>query len=466
MHVGALSFFEDTGTNEEEITKHVESRLHLVPRYRQKLAWVPGNQGRPVWIDDRSFDIKNHVLFTGMSRHDSEEGMLRLTSRLLSRPLDRRRPLWEMWVVHLPDNRFALISKSHHCVVDGISAVDIGTAILDLTRDTPSAESQPWSPAAEPSKSRLLVDALWERATQPREMVRTVKAVTRAPRKLLAQGAELARGVLSSAQAGLELAPRTSFTRGIGPHRRFDVVRADLDDLKRVKNELGCTVNDVVLAVVTGALRRLMLSRNEKVDGVVLRAMVPVSVRSDSERNTFGNKISWVFADLPVGLPDPTERVLAVQESMRHLKESRNAIGADFWLKLGHYAPPTVLALAGRAAAFQRMANLVVTNVPGPQFPLFFRGGKLLEAFPVVPIMGVTSLGVAVLSYDGQVNFGLNAEWNLFPDLHVLAKGIHASIEELSSRCAPADCPTLAFASAEPRAVSPAEHPPAPTRRF
>jgi WS/DGAT/MGAT family acyltransferase len=209
------------------------------------------------------------------------------------------------------------------------------------------------------------------------------------------------------------------------------VVRTSLSKIKTIKNHFGCTVNDAVLAIVAGGVRHLLLSRQERVEGLELRAMVPVSVRSDAERNTYGNKVSWVMADLPIGTEAAEERLRRVHTSMRHLKDSRQAVGAEFWFKLGEYAPPTVLALAGRVAVFQRMCNLVVTNVPGPQFPLFFRGGEMLEAFPVVPIMGTTSLGIAILSYNGALNFGLNADWDLFPDLRVLAEGIELETEAL-----------------------------------
>jgi WS/DGAT/MGAT family acyltransferase len=315
--------------------------------------------------------------------------------------------------------------------VDGISAVDIGTAIMDFSEDEIASTPEPWTPAPEPSKRALLASALWERATQPREMARSLRAATRTPRTVWNKSAELAKGLVSYSKAGFDMAPKTSFTKPIGPHRRYDIVRTDLGDIKAVKNHFGCTVNDVVLALVSGGIRRLLSARGERADGLVLRAMVPVSVRADSERYTYGNKVSWVVADLPVGLDDPGARVRFVHESMKHLKESKQAVGAEFWFKVSEYAPPTVLALAARAASFQRMCNLIVTNIPGPQFPLFLQGGRLLEAFPVVPIMGVTSLGVAVFSYNGRVNFGLNADWDLFPDVDVLARGIAESLAEL-----------------------------------
>jgi diacylglycerol O-acyltransferase / wax synthase len=431
MHVGSLGIFRDPKISDEALLAHVESRLHLVPRYRQKIAWVPGNQGRPVWVDDPHFDVRNHVLFTGIPSTDSERDILKLTSRLLSRPLDRARPLWEMWHVQLRDGRIAIITKSHHCLVDGISAVDIGTALMDFGPETTRMESPPWVPEKEPTRGELLRDALVERATQPREMMRSLRAATRAPRELLEKSKELAQGIVSFGKAGLELAPRTSFTKSIGPHRRFEIVRTDLSRIKAVRARFQCTVNDVVLATVAGAMRRLMLSRGESVAGVALRTMVPVSFRTESERNTYGNKVSWVVADLPVGEENPEERVRRVHDSMAYLKQSKQAIGADFWFKMSEYAPPTVLALAGRAVAFQRMSNLIVTNIPGPQMPLYFQGAEMLEAFPVVPIAGVTSLGIAVLSYNGKVNFGLNADFSLFPDLEVLAKAITESLDEL-----------------------------------
>ena len=432
MHVGSLAFYEATGLSEEAILDHIGQRLHLVPRYRQKIAWVPGNQGRPVWVDDPHFDVRNHVLFTGIPRAGGERELMKLTSRLLGRPLDRRRPLWEMWHVELDDGRMALISKSHHCLVDGLSAVDIGTAIMDFQAEPFRGEVPPWSPEPEPSSLELLREAITERATEPREMFRSIRAAARAPKALVDRGKDLAQGLLSFSRAGMERAPRTSFTRAIGPHRRFETVRERLSDVRAVKGTFHCTVNDVLLAVVAGAIRRLLVDRGEPVEGLVLRTMVPVSFRAEAEHHTWGNKVAWVVADLPVGVPDPVERLRLIHESMAHLKASKQALGADFWFQVSRYAPPTVLALAGRAVALQRLCNLVVTNVPGPQFPLFFNGARMIEAFPVVPIQGVTSLGVAIFSYDGNVSFGLNADHDLFPDLERLGRGVSEALAELT----------------------------------
>ena len=433
MHVGSLALFRDSEHGERPLLSHVESRLHLVPRYRQKIAWVPGNQGRPVWVDDPTFDVRNHLLFTKLPPSATERDLLKLASGLLSRPLDRTRPLWEMWHVRLGNGRRAILTKAHHCLVDGISAVDIGTALLDFGPTSPPMEVPTWTPTPEPTRTELLRDALMERIAQPTLVLKSIRSAKRTPRELLADGKDLAKGLFSFSKAGLDWAPRTSFTRAIGPHRRFDVVRSELSKIKAVRRQLGCTVNDVLLAVVAGGVRRLLLSRKEEVDGLVLKTMVPVSFRSEAERHTYGNRVSWVVADLPVGEPSAEERVRRVQASMTYVKESKQAIGADFWFKASEYAPPTVLSLAGRALPLARMCNLIVTNVPGPQFPLYLQGGEMIEAFPVVPIAGVTSLGIAVLTYNGKVSFGINADFELFPDIGVLAEGITESIEELFS---------------------------------
>jgi diacylglycerol O-acyltransferase len=433
MHVGSLAIFENPGLDEETLNRHVESRLHFVPRFRKKLAWVPVQQGRPVFIDDPHFDIRFHVRHTGLPRPGGEREAVRLMGRVMSRPLDRQRPLWELWSFELPDNRIALIHKTHHCLIDGISGVDLGTVLLDLTKDPPPGEPPPaWRAAEVPTKQRLLVDALVERYTQPAEIYHAVRAAVRPQREVVKRAIDVGRGVFSFGKAALERAPVTSLTKPIGPHRRFETVRMRLEDVKRIKDRFECTVNDVVLAVVTGGLRRLLLSRGDYVDGLVLKAMVPVSVHDPSKRMTYGNMVSMVSADLPVGEANPARRLEFVRQHLSGLKESEQAVGADFWVKLSEYAPPTLLSLAGRATvALKRTANVVVTNVPGPQSPLFLKGGQMIEAFPCVPIAGTASLGVAVLSYNGQLSFGLNGDWDIVPDLNVFARGIEEALREL-----------------------------------
>jgi diacylglycerol O-acyltransferase len=439
MHVGSLVVFENVGLAEDELNAHIASRLHLVPRFRKKLAWVPAYQGRPVWVDDPHFDIRFHVRYTGLPRPGGEREALRLMGRVMSRPLDRQRPLWELWVFELPDNRLGMIQKTHHCLIDGISGVDLGTVLLDVAKAPPPSDPPPeWRPSTMPSRKRLLVDAVLERYTKPAEIYRTWRAATRPQREFAQRVLEVGQGVFSFSRAALERAPTTSLNRPIGPYRRFEIVRMRLDDVKRIKNRFGCTVNDAVLAIVAGGLRKLLLARGDYVDGLTLKAMVPVSVRDTSERQTYGNMVAMMCADLPVGETNPLRRISFVKERMSGLKESKQAVGADFWVKLSEYAPPTLLALAGRAtAAFQRMVNVIVTNVPGPQVPLYLLGGQMLEAFPCVPIMNNAALGVAVLSYNGQLDFGLSGDWDILPDLEVFASGLDEARKELLDLAAP-----------------------------
>jgi WS/DGAT/MGAT family acyltransferase len=432
MHVGSLTIFEDVGLTEHDVFEHIQSRLHLVPRFRKKVRFIKGGLHRPVWVDDPHFDLRFHVRWTGLPRPAGEREALTLMGRVMSQHLDRRKPLWEMWVFDLPDGRRGLIQKTHHCLIDGMSGVDLGTVLLDLSPDAPKVEAPSWHPEAEPSDAELVKDALSDLREQPRRIADAVKRAW-VDREASSQRArEVLAGVGAFGRSAAELAPRTALNTPIGPQRRFGLVRLRLDQVKEVKNARGCTVNDVVLSLVTSGLRRLLLSRRERVDGLVLKAMVPVSVRDPSQRATWGNQVSMMAADLPVGEPDPLARLELIRARMADLKRSKQAVGADFWVQLGEYAPPTVLSLAGRAVARQRMVNLVVTNVPGPQFPLYLRGGRLLEAFPYVPIFAKNPIGVAVLSYDGQLNFGLTGDWDLIPDLDVLKHGIAEALTELA----------------------------------
>ena len=433
MHVGSIAIFDDVGQTEEDMLRHIESRLKYVPRFRKKLRWVPFGMDHPVWVDDPHFDIRFHVRFTGLPKPGGEREALRLMGRVMSIPLDRQRPLWEFWVCDLPDQRKAVIQKTHHCLIDGVSGVDLGTVLLDLNPDAPRTEVEPWSPEPFPTKAILLRKSLTERFTQPAGLVRTLREAARAPRDMAHRAGDVAKGVVAFGKSSFERAPRTSLSAPIGPHRRFEIVRADLAAVKRVKNQYGCTVNDVVLAIVSGGLRKLLRSRGDAIDDLVLKAMVPVSVRDPSRRMTYGNMVSMMAAELPVGERDPRKRIEFIRQRMAGLKESKQAIGADFWVKMSEYAPATVLSLAGRAAALQRMVNLVVTNVPGPQFSLYMLGGRMIEAFPCVPILGTATVGVAVLSYAGQLNFGVLGDYDVVPDLKVFADGISEALGELSA---------------------------------
>jgi WS/DGAT/MGAT family acyltransferase len=434
MHVAACAVHEGPPPKYPELVEAISSRLHLVPRYRQRLAAVPFGQGRPVWVDDPYFQVTFHVRHTALPRPGGDAELKRLAGRIFSQSLDRSRPLWEMWLVEgLADGRFALLSKTHHALVDGISGVDIATVLFDTAPEpAPVAPpAQQWIPRPLPSGAELLADALLERATVPGEIVRGIRAGLRGPRRLARRAVEVASGMGTLALIGLEAAPVSPFNVRIGPHRRFTWVRAHLDDFKAVKNALGGTVNDVVLAAVAGALGSYMRSLGQETEDVVLRAMVPVSVRADVERGELGNRVAAMWAPLPVGVEAPAERLERIRLAMAGIKESGQAIGAQALTQLSGFAPPTIMAQAARLQARQRLFNLVVTNVPGPQLPLYVLGRELLYMAPMVPLAENTALGIAVMSYNGQMTFGLNADYDALPGVESLADSLREAIEAL-----------------------------------
>src|SRR6185312_8026332 len=436
MHVAGCMVFEGEAPTYEELVDQISSRLHLVPRYRQRLAFVPFNQGRPVWVDDPHFNIAFHVRHTALPSPGGEAQLKRLAGRVFSQALDRSRPLWEIWLVEgLSEGRFALLSKTHHALVDGVSGVDIATVLFDTSPD-PMPVAPPdheWVARPLPTGAQLLADALLERTTVPSEIVRGVKATLRGPRHVADRIGRALGGMSAMARTGLQAAPPSPLNVRIGPHRRFTWVRGDLQEFKAIKNALGGTVNDVVLAVVTGALGRYLRMHGEATDELVLRAMVPISIRADVERGALGNRVAAMWAPLPIGVTDPTQRLLNISRDMDGVKESGQAVGAQVLTELTGFAPPTIMAQAARLQARQRLFNLVVTNVPGPQLPLYMLGRELDAMFPMVPLAENQALGIAIMSYNGQLNFGLNADYDAMPDLEALADELRASIDEMAT---------------------------------
>jgi WS/DGAT/MGAT family acyltransferase len=434
MHVAACAIFKGDPPTYPELIDSIQSRLHLVPRYRQRLAFVPFGQGRPVWVDDPHFNVAYHVRHTALPAPGAEQQLMRMTGRVFSQALDRARPLWEVWLVEgLTGGRFALLSKTHHALVDGVSGVDIMTVLFDTAAEPMpvAAPEQEWAPRPLPSSAQLLADALLERATVPAEMVRGVRALLRGPRAVAGQAARSAGGLGELALTGLKPAPPSLFNVPIGPHRRFTWVRGDLDQFKAVKDALGGTVNDVVLTVVAGALGHYMRLHGETTDDFELRAMVPVSVRADVERGALGNRVAAMWAPLPVGIADPVQRLHTVSADMQKVKASGQAVGAQVLTQLSGFAPTTILSQAARLQARQRLFNLVVTNVPGPQLPLYVLGRELESIFPMVPLAKNTALGIAIMSYNGQLNFGLAGDYDALADIEVLADELQASIAEI-----------------------------------
>jgi WS/DGAT/MGAT family acyltransferase len=430
MHVASMTIFEGPPPGHGEFRDHIASRLHLVPRFRQKLRFVPLAQGRPIWVDDPHLNLEYHVRHTALPEPGSEEQLRNLAARLFSQQLDRSKPLWELWLVEgLRDGRFAVIGKSHHALVDGVSGVDITTVLYDLDREPAGTGGQPprWLARPEPTDLDLLRDAVTERLTSPAEAVRGIRAALRGPRKVL-EGAAATSKLL---RAGMS-APSTPFNVEIGSHRRFAIAQADLAELKRVKDRHGGTVNDVILSVVSGALGNYLRARGYDTEGLTMRAMVPVSVRADEERGALGNRISAMMAPLPIGCEDPVERLHVLTASMGDLKGSGQAVGAEILTRITDFAPPTILAQAARLQPAQRFFNLVVTNVPGPQFPLYVLGRRMESIFPMVPLARRQALCVGIMSYNGQVNFGLVGDYDAMADLDSLALDVEGAIGEVA----------------------------------
>jgi diacylglycerol O-acyltransferase len=434
MHVACVMVFAGPPPRYEELLDHLDARLYLVPRYRQRLALVPFGQGRPRWVDDQDFDLRFHVRRTALPRPGTETELRVLAGRVFSQPLRRDRPLWEIWLVEgLVGRRFALLSKTHHALVDGVSGLDI-LSVLFAPEDEESGEDTEWRARPTPSSTQLLAESLLERATIPAEAFRAVRAVLRGPRRLASETASRLQGASAFAFAGLSPAPATPFNdQLIGPDRRFTWVRASLGDVKAIKNSLGGTVNDVVLTVVNGALRRYLLRREVDVEGMTLKALVPVSVRAEDQRGTLGNKVSGMIAPLPVSCADPVASLRTIGGVMDQVKSSGQAIGAQALTELSGFAPANLISQAGRVAIRQRFINLVVTNIPGPQHPLMMGDSELLDIFPMVPLGSNLALGVAIVSYNGTLNFGLVGDFKVMHDLEELAGDLTEALGELAS---------------------------------
>ncbi|CAB4880910.1 MAG: wax ester/triacylglycerol synthase family O-acyltransferase [Actinobacteria bacterium] len=434
MHIGAVILVEGQAPPFEEFIEHIQGRLHLVPRYRQKLAFPPGDSGRPLWVDDPTFNIAYHVRHTALPHPGSEEQLLQLASRIASQQLDRSKPLWEMWIIEgLEDNRFALINKTHHALVDGVSGVDLATVLFDLEKNPPKPGTavEPWTPHPEPSAAELVAAGLRDAARGVFGLASRALRYAQRPDKALEEVREAVEGVSELAWAGLNPAPPTPLNVEIGPHRRLAVTREQLEDFKTVKNAFGGTVNDVVLTTVSGALRSWLHARGIRTEGLELRALVPVSIRSSSEQGALGNRIAVMRGPLPVYIKDPVARLRFVKQAMDGLKESKQAVGAEVLAGVQQMAPPTILAQASRVNFSTRLFNLIVTNVPGPQFPLYVLGHKMVGLYPIAFLPTNHSLAVAIMSYDGEVNFGLLADYDAMPDVEEITQGISDSLAEL-----------------------------------
>ena len=436
MHIGSCAVFEGPAPAYEELVALVASKLPLLTRYRQKVRFVPGGLGRPVWVDDPHFNLAYHVRHSALPPPGLEPELNTLMGRLMSQELDRHRPLWEAWMIEgLPGGRWALISKIHHCMVDGISGTDLMALLLDPSPEASTALADQWTPAREPSDTALVLDALEQLVANPYEQLRAVRAATRAPRRAIASTIEAFRGLVALGNE-LRPSPPLSIQGAIGPHRRWAVARSTLADIKAVRRALGGTVNDVVLSAITGAFRHLLLARGDSPDRAVLRSLVPVSVRAADDR-TANNQVTAMIAELPVGVADPLDRLEAVRRQMAKLKASHQAVAGEAITSLAGFAAPTLLALGLRASSAtsrrfpQRSVSTVTTNVPGPQHPLYAAGREMVEYLPFVPLGPGVRIGVAILSYNGRLSFGVTGDLDAVPEVEAFCRQIESELSEL-----------------------------------
>ncbi|RMF22215.1 MAG: wax ester/triacylglycerol synthase family O-acyltransferase [Deltaproteobacteria bacterium] len=447
MHVAATAIFEigplrspDGGIAMNRIRDYVASRLYLIPRYRQRLAYIP-IENHPVWVDDERFTIRYHVRHTALPKPGNERQLKRLSARIMSQKLDRSRPLWELWVVEgLEDDRFALISKTHHCMIDGVSGVDLMTVLLDILPETEFPEPVPWNPEPAPTSLELLRDDVVRRVSSPLRALSLARKVVEDPRAACESATEAVTALAQTVGVGFQAASDTPFNRRIGAYRRFDWLRLDLSGVKHVKNQLGGTVNDVVLSIVAGAVGRFFERRGipyRDQEQMEFRVFCPVSVRDPSQRGRLGNRVSGMLVKLPIAVRDPRRRIEAIIRETKHVKDSKQALGAEVLTAVSEWTVPTLLTLGARLATRARAYNMIVTNVPGPQVPLYLLGAKLLEPFPLVPLFGNQALGIALFSYAGKLCWGFNAAWDIIPDLHDFVRDMEDSFAELLAAAGP-----------------------------
>ncbi|GAA5120657.1 WS/DGAT/MGAT family O-acyltransferase [Pseudonocardia adelaidensis] len=442
MHVGAVMTFappQDGPFDPDAFTELIGRRLALVPRYRQKVREVPGGLGLPVWVDDPEFDLAFHVRRSALPAPGTEEELLDLVGRLLARQLDRSRPLWEVYLVEgLADGRFAVVTKTHHAMVDGLASMDIGAVLLDLTPEPRETPDDDWEPAPEPSGLELAAAAAARALRRPRDVLDVAGRALGDVREAASMVGKTVEGVLAAGRSAATVRPVQALNAATGQQRRYGMCRTSLAEHRAVRKAHGGTVNDVVLAVVTGALRRWLISRGEPLTAdTAVRAMVPVSVRARARGGgaPAGNSISAYLVDLPVTEDDPLVRHGVLRDAMEVHKRSGQAVGAATLMRLVGLAPPIVHSLGARLASqySSNFYNVLVTNVPGPPRPLYAMGARMLDMYPVVPLGGGQAVAIGITSYTDGVHYGFTADRDALPDVDVLAGFVTDSLAELVS---------------------------------
>jgi len=434
MAIASIAVFEGPPPSNQEFLAFLAGRLPSVPRYRKKLRTVPFRLGRPVWVDDPHFDLGYHVRRTALPAPGGDQQLAALMARVMSQRLDRDHPLWEYWLAEgLAGGRWALISKVHHCMVDGISGTDLYRVIFDFSPEPSPPVTDDQAVGAEPSPLQLAAQAALDSVVLPvREALTLGSAVAGDPGSAVQQAAGTARAIAKLAPAFWP-ATGSSLSGPIGKQRRYTWARASLDDIKMIKQELGGTVNDVVLAAISGGFRALLLARGEEPGPHMVRSLVPVSVRAPGEENVYENQVSAVLADLPVHVAGPVRRLAAVRAELEELKTAREAMVGEALVGLGRYTPFPLASWWVRLAFSlpQREIITVTTNVPGPRQQLYGMGRKLLEIIPYVPIATTLRTGISIFTYCGNVTFGITGDFAANPDLDVLAHGIEDGVTEL-----------------------------------
>jgi diacylglycerol O-acyltransferase len=439
MHVGSVGVFDpgplaarEGGIDFNRVLEVCEAGLVRAPRFRQKLA-TPPVIGHPVWVDDEHFDIQYHVRHTALPHPGDERQLKRLAGRIMSQKLDRTKPMWELWFVEgVASGKLGVISKIHHCLIDGISGVDLLAAFMGKDSEYRLARSEyRWVPRRAPGSATLVRDEVLRRASLPLRVLGATPAALARPRDTLTNASRMASGFREALAASISAASATPLNQPIGPHRRFDWLRFDLADVKAIGKRLGGTINDTVLACVSGAVRTYLRHRGENLDDIDFRAFVPVSTHRASERGKLGNRVSMLVARLPVDEGSPRQRMERVIAETRHLKESSQVVGTEIIEELSDWTSTALLTAFSRTAAAARSYNMVVTNVPGPPFAVYMEGAEMLASYPLVPLFENQALGVALLSYNGSLFWGFNADRELVPDLHVFVEAVEQELETL-----------------------------------
>jgi WS/DGAT/MGAT family acyltransferase len=443
MHIGAVAVFEggsllapNGAVDIDQVRRLMEAGLHRIPRYRQRLQRTPGF-GQPVWVDDDRFNLAYHVRHTHLPLPGDDRQLKRLVGRVMSQELDRGKPLWEMWVVEgLEGGRFAIITKAHHCMIDGVGSVELTGSVMRPTPDPDPLLAEPaprWIPRPVPSARELFVAEFCHRAGAPFLALAAMRRLMSAPNTTLQSARDTAMGVVEAVSAGLRPASPTPFNVEIGPHRRFDWTSTDLEGLKAIRTRYDGTVNDVVLAVLAGAIGRFLRRRGIASERLDFRAMVPVNARDDSTRHDLGNRVAMLVVRLPLAERDPLCRLERTIEETRRAKRSRQALGMLSIEGFSDRTLTTLLSEFARLTARARPYNLVVTNVPGPQFPVYIAGTRMAACYPLVPLFANQALGVALFSYNGRLYWGFNADWDAVPDLHDLVGAVDHELALLRS---------------------------------